>query len=205
MSEMNDNPDLKLFEKTLYRSYHEDGLIDIFVGSWLVALTVGFVLDMFLIPAIFPALAIPVWRDAKNRITAPRTGLVNFGGLGSRGQNKMQLLVMVIIAIFSITGLILLVVTGPSGAPDWLGDNFNLILGAAGLAIFVAFARMSGIERFYGYGIATLIILAGGYFLDIPWYVSTAPIGILMIAYGIVTLGIYLQNHPVAPKEVPDA
>ena len=121
MSEMNNTPDLNDFEKTLYRSYHEDGLIDIFVGSFLVALTIGFVMDVFLIPAIFPALSIPMWRDAKNRITAPRTGLVKFGELGSRDQNKMQLLVMIIIAVFSVAGLILIVATGPSGAPEWLG------------------------------------------------------------------------------------
>jgi hypothetical protein len=205
MRKMNDNPDLKQFEKTLYRSYHEDGLIDIFVGSWLIAITIGFVYDLFNIPAIFPALSIPMWRDAKNRITAPRTGLVKFGDLGSRGQNKMQFLVMIIIAMFSVAGLILIVTTGPSGAPDWLGDNFNLVMGALGLAIFVAFARMSDIKRFYGYGVATLIILSVGHFLDISWYVAVAPVGIVMIAYGLITLGVYLRDHPVASKEVPDA
>jgi MFS family permease len=205
MRKMNDNPDLKQFEKMLYRSYHEDGLIDIFVGSWLITMTIGFVYDLFIIPAIYPALSIPMWRDAKNRITAPRTGLVKFGDLGSRGQNKMQLLVMIIIAVFSVAGLILIVTTGPPGAPEWLGDNFNLVMGAVGLTIFVAFASMSGIKRFYGYGLATLIIMAVGQFLGISWYVCTAPVGIIMVAYGLITLGVYMRDHPVASKEVPDA
>jgi hypothetical protein len=66
-------------------SYHQDGLIDIFVGiyvllfgSGILLLTVTDFSTWFVVPAIFPAIMIPVWISAKKRITMPRIGYVNF-------------------------------------------------------------------------------------------------------------------------------
>ena len=85
---------LKEVEKKTYMSYHQDGVLDIFLGVYVLMFSLGILLMTltdsgmwFLIPAIFISIMVPVWIPAKKRITMPRIGYVKFG---SRGANKLM-------------------------------------------------------------------------------------------------------------------
>ena len=74
-------PNLKEVEKRTYISYHQDGLIDLVIGVYILLFAVGILLNTilelstwFIIPAIFPALIIPIWISIKKRVTVPRIG-----------------------------------------------------------------------------------------------------------------------------------
>jgi hypothetical protein len=76
MIKMNVKGSLKEIEKETYMSYHQDGLIDIFVGIYVLLFGLGILLSAvtdfstwFIIPAIFPAVMVPIWISAKKRIT----------------------------------------------------------------------------------------------------------------------------------------
>ena len=88
---------LKEIEKRTYISYHQDGLIDIFIGIYILlfatAILANNVLDLstwFVIPAIFPALMVPIWIGLKKRITVPRIGFVKFKKAGAT--NKLTVI-----------------------------------------------------------------------------------------------------------------
>ena len=91
---MGKEPNLKEIERKAYMSYHQDGLLDIFAGLYVLGFGLGIFVDlildfgmgMILMPAVFVSLALPLWIAAKRRITMPRIGFVNFG---IRGANKL--------------------------------------------------------------------------------------------------------------------
>ena len=92
---VNKEPNLKEIERKAYMSYHQDGLLDIFAGLYILGFGFGIFIDIVLdfglgaiiIPGGFIALALPIWFAAKRKITMPRIGFVNFG---IRGGNKLM-------------------------------------------------------------------------------------------------------------------
>ena len=86
-------PSLSEIEKKTYMSYHQDGLIDIFVGIYVLLFGSGILLNSvadfstwFIFPAIFPAIMVPIWISVKKQITMPRIGYVKFR---SGGANRL--------------------------------------------------------------------------------------------------------------------
>jgi pimeloyl-ACP methyl ester carboxylesterase len=56
-----------------YLHYHNDGLLDIFIGMDIFTIGLGMLTDIYYVfIAILPAILIPMWRDAKKKCTAPR-------------------------------------------------------------------------------------------------------------------------------------
>ncbi len=73
-----DRISLKELEKKAFTSYHQDGLLDIFLGIGIIVFGLGMATDQFYFGSIMPAILFPLWAAAKKAITIPRIGLVNF-------------------------------------------------------------------------------------------------------------------------------
>ena len=115
-------------ERRTYMSYHQDGLLDIFVGVYVLLFGSGISLmtvtefsTWFVIPAIFPALMVPIWISAKKRITMPRIGYVKFG---SRSPNRL----MAVFLGLMVAGLGVFMVFSFSSSQGWTLTLKNLII-----------------------------------------------------------------------------
>ncbi|MDH5733451.1 MAG: hypothetical protein OEY88_06680 [Candidatus Bathyarchaeota archaeon] len=202
---MNKETSLREVEKKTYMSYHQDGLIDIFVGVYVLLFGVGISLitltdfsTWFIIPAIFPAIMIPLWISAKKRITMPRIGYVK---LGSRGANKL-------LAIFiglMVAGLgIFMVVTFASRSQGWaltlrnlIVSNSMIIIGISAAVISSLFAYTMGLKRLYAYGLLTLVLVLPGHFIAIPFGYSLLIIGLVIFVNGLVLLMRFIRRPPL--------
>ena len=169
---------LREIEKKTYMSYNQDGLLDIFVGFYILLFGIGILLltmtdfsTWFVIPAIFPAIMIPIWISAKKRITMPRIDYVKFG---ARGANKMMAIFLGLMAaglgVFMVFGL------GASIGEGWaltLRDffisNSMILIGIGAVTISSLFAYTMGLKRLYGYGLLTFVLFITGYFVAIPF------------------------------------
>ena len=88
---INKEPNLREIEKKAYMAYHQDGLLDIVVGVYVLGFGLGIFMDviwdfsfgMGIIPAILIAVILPIWIAAKRKITMPRIGFVKFGAGGT--------------------------------------------------------------------------------------------------------------------------
>ena len=69
---------LDQIEETTYRSYHDDGLIDLAVGVAVTIFGVGMMQASPLLMILPGALSFPLWSAARKSITRPRFGVVNF-------------------------------------------------------------------------------------------------------------------------------
>lgn len=197
---------LREIEKKTYMSYHQDGLLDIFVGIYALLFGIGIFLrtttdfsTWFIIPAIFPAIMIPIWISAKKRVTMPRIGYVNFG---VRGVNKM----MAIFLGLMVAGLGAFMVFG-FGAfrgegwaltmRDFFISNSMLIIGIGALVVSSLFAYTMGLNRLYGYGLSIFVLFFTGYFIAIPFEYLLLTIGLVITISGCVLLMQFIRKYPL--------
>ena len=187
-------------------SYHQDGLLDIFIGIYVLLFGIGISLMTmtdfnmwFIIPAIFPAIMIPIWISAKKRITMPRIGYVNFG---IRGVNKMMAifigLMVAGLGVFMVFGL------GTSMGEGWaltLRDffisNSMLIISIGALIVSSLFAYTMGLKRLYGYGLLIFILFFTGHFITIPFEYFLLTIGFVIIISGFTLLLQFIRKYPL--------
>ena len=187
-------------------SYHQDGLLDIFIGIYVLLFGMGILLmtltdfsTWFIIPAIFPAIMIPIWISAKRRITMPRIGYVNFG---IRGVNKMMAifigLMVAGLGVFMVFGL------GTSMGEGWaltLRDffisNSMLIISIGALIVSSLFAYTMGLKRLYGYGLLIFILFFTGHFITIPFEYFLLTIGFVIIISGFTLLLQFIRKYPL--------
>ena len=198
---------LRDVEKRTYVSYHQDGLIDIFVGVYILLFGAGIFLrtvtdfsTWFIIPAIFPAVMVPIWISFKRRITIPRIGYVKFG---FRSGNKL----MAVFLGLSVAGLGVFMIFGfgASSGQSWAATFRNLIfsysmiiIGVGAAVISSLFAYTMGLKRLYGYGILTLVMFLAGHFLPIPFEYFLVTIGIAIIFYGLILLIRFIRKYPIS-------
>ena len=186
-------------------SYHQDGLIDIFVGVYVLLFALGILLmtvtefsTWFVIPAIFPAIMVPIWISAKKRITMPRIGYVKFG---SRGANKLTAVFLGLM----VAGLGAFMVFSFSSSQAWaltlrnlIISNGMIIIGISAAAISSLFAYTMGLKRLYAYGLLALVLFLAGHFVTILFAYFLLTIGLTIIINGFVLLIGFIRKYPLS-------
>jgi hypothetical protein len=197
-------PSLRDVEKKTYMSYHQDGLIDIFVGIYVLLFGLGILLmtvtdfsTWFVIPAIFPAIMVPIWISFKKRITIPRIGYVKFG---SKSANKL----MAVLIGLMVAGLGAFMFFTFASSQGWaltlrnlIISNSMIIIGIGAASISSLFAYTMGLKRLYAYGLLTLVPFLTGHFITIPFEYFLVTIGLVIIINGFVLLIRFIQKYPL--------
>ncbi len=199
---------LREVERRTYMSYHQDGLIDIFVGVFILSFGLGILLmtvtefsTWFVIPAIFPAIMVPIWVSAKKQITMPRIGYVKFR---SKGANRL----MAVLLGLMVVGLGTFMVFSFSSSQAWaltlrnlIISNGMIIIGIGAAIISSLFAYTMGLKRLYAYGLLALGLFLAGYFINIPFEYFLPSIGLVIIINGFVLLIQFVHKYPLPQGE----
>jgi len=211
---MSDGFDLDCIERRAYLTYHEDGLLDVMTG-FLMAFIGFYVLSKVDIPfAPFVAIFAPaVWTSLKKVVTEPRIGQVKFGpGRRSRQQKAIMVFAVVVnflmvLSFFVDTGPIL----GPWGATL---SEYGVILVGWGVMSLILFTigHFNEVSRFKGYAAVSVPMFVVSHFLADPALdlfkklaLVMIPLGLLMMAYGLVTLWRFVLKYPVLEDVEIDA
>jgi hypothetical protein len=198
---------LREIEKKTYMSYHQDGLLDIVIGLYALAFGIGIVAGKILyfsfaaiMPGILIAIVLPIWIQAKKKITMPRIGFVKFG---ARGSNKLfALLLGLSVAGLGVFMLFSVFMIGQNGRPWWLEMLFQygmIWIGLGAAVIGSLFAYTMGLKRLHGYGLLTFALFTSGYFLSVPFEYLLFAIGSIIIASGATLLVQFIRRYPL-PK-----
>ena len=202
---MSDALDIDDLERKAYHAYNEDGLLDILTG-FMMAFIGYYVLSEVDIPfAPFIGIFAPaVWASLKKAVTEPRIGQVKFGPGRRTRQQK-------VIAVFAVVVNVLLVLSfivkwGPVVGP-WQTTlyAYGVILVGSGVVSLILFTigHFNEVPRFKGYAAVSVPMFLAGHFLTDPaldLFQRLAqvliPLGLLMLAYGGVTLWRFVQKYP---------
>jgi len=199
-------PDLKEIERRAYMSYHQDGLLDIFAGLFILGFGLGIFMTIVLefsfiiglsMPAIIVAVVLPIWIAAKRRITMPRIGYVNFG---TRGANKITALFLGLMVAGLGVFFAFTFATYQGGSRQWLDlifQNGMLIVGFGSLAVCILFGYSMGLKRLYAYGLVALIALLVGHFVGIFFAYILMALGTTVMVTGIALLIGFVRKYPL--------
>jgi len=195
-------PDLKEIEKRAYISYHQDGLLDIFAGAYILAFGLGILTEVFwglgmgsIMPAISVAVMLPIWIAAKRRITMPRIGFVKFGV-----QSGIKFMAVLLGVMLVGLGVFFALTLFQGGRPLWLDVilQYGLIaVGIVALAICSLFGYIAGINRLYAYGLLALLVLGVGHFMGIFFAYLLLPLGIAVMVTGLYLLTAFVRKYPL--------
>jgi hypothetical protein len=198
-------PDLKEIEKRAYTSYHQDGLLDIFAGAYILAFSLGMLTEVFwglgmgsIMPAISVAVMLPIWIAAKKRITMPRIGFVKFGV-----QSGVKF--MAVLSGVMLVGLFFALTLFQGGRPLWLDviRQYGLIaVGVGALVICSLFGYIAGLSRLYAYGLLALLVLGVGHFMGIFFAYLLLPLGIAVMVTGLYLLTAFVRKYPLRSGKV---
>ncbi len=194
---MNEHTDLKALERKAFTSYHQDGLIDIIVGSALFSLALmiwffpGF---WYFIVGGLVALT-STYTAAKKSVTVPRMGYVEFSP--ERKQKIIYIfLAFVVILVFGNILGILAMLFPPLGILIFESQITILIMGVIGGFLFALIGYISDLRRFYIYGTIFLASAVFIFFTPILVILPLLVVSIIMIMYGAILLYQFTQLYP---------
>ena len=197
-------PNLKEIERKAYMSYHQDGLLDIFAGVYILGFGLGifmFILWEFIfgiiIPAILVATVLPIWIAAKRKITMPRIGFVNFG---IRGASKITAIFIGLMVLGLGTFFVFTLTVFQGGSRQWLDlifQNGMLIIGFGSLAVCILFGYSMGLKRLYAYGVLAVIALVIGHFMGIFLAYILMALGTTVMVTGVALLIGFVKKYPL--------
>ncbi len=201
---MTEEPNLREIEKKAYMSYHQDGLLDIFAGLYILGFGLGIYMTIMwefffgvIIPGILIAAVLPIWIAAKRKITMPRIGFVNFGIRGATKITAIFIGMMVAgLGAFSVFTL----ATFQGESRQWLDlifQNGMVIVGFGSLAVCILFGYSMGLRRLYAYGLLAMIALVVGHFMGIFFAYILIALGIMVIAAGVALLLSFVNKYPL--------
>jgi len=212
---MSQKIDLKAIEKKVFTSFHQDGLIDLFLGFIMLISILSSTLDASGVPdsvriiiylPLMVVLGPVLYMLGKRYITFPRMGFVK---LGSKQQQKKRIVIFSIITAVLITLVILTIILGNKAGK--LGSIFGVkaefwssaIVTFIIIGIFAIIALVLMTPRFYllGFivGMSEPLYMLLKHFTHIK-YIGVIAYGIpamLLIILGTVVLKRFMKKYPL--------
>ncbi len=200
---MNEVVDLKKISKKAIYNYNKDGILDIALGFYLFMIAVMF--EFAVTPGlagIIPAIFLPVWMQAKEKITAPRIGHVKM----STNSQMVSLKIALILFIAMGAGVFALVVADvfPTAIIEFFELYFNSVIGILGATIFAIVGSAWALKRFYLY---SALFLAAFFTAQYLWIWPMYPLmffGAIMLGSGFVILIDFIRKNPVVYNGVEE-
>jgi hypothetical protein len=188
--------DLEGIERKTYISYHQDGLMDIVVGLFILA----FGLEMLVetgFAVYMPIALIALFWLGKRKLTYPRMGFVRF----SPERTKMKKTVAVMKgALLLILLAALAAFLALPGSQDYFRQYAFLIFGVLGASIMSLAAFRFEYRRLYAYAALTLITFLTGRMLDLRHALYIVPLGAVVLICGLWMLIRFMRMFPISAE-----
>ena len=195
---MTEKIDLKEIERKAYTSYHQDGLVDIFAGFFILSFSVWIILDMAWMGWMFFIVGASIYAAAKRAFTIPRIGFVKFA------PHRVKAVITMALVVFSLSallGVVAFMQTEGGGTPLWLLfaiEYYMPVIGVLVAALFCVVSYTFRTKRMYAYALLTLIMFVTGHFLYFPLYYYVTLLGTLILLSGLAMLIRFVRKYPLS-------
>lgn len=188
-------------EGKAFRSYWNDGLLDIMLGLVLLATGLSWWQDVAVMGAIFPAVCVGMWHPLRKRLVEPRMGYVEFDGDRELKIRSFRFGLIAFFAGMMALGLVVYVLWRGDLASDssyWIAA-LPLVLIAVPAMFFALFTNCM---RFAAY--AFLLFVAGVTVVlqDRDPHVGMIASGVIVLVTGLIILSRFLSRYPAQPMEM---
>jgi hypothetical protein len=206
---MSDRVSLKEAERKAFTSAFSDGLLDIFIGCFMLQFVIVLYLSSSLGDFWSSAAFLPLWAITylvlwllRKYVVRPRIGEVKFGAARVARLKKFNLIMLVTLTVALLLGMLSAVEF--ERVPGWVHSaRFGLIF-LIGFSLAGYFLHMN---RLYVYGIVTALALPVGEWLYATWGaphhgipITFGTIGGLIILIGVTFFLRLLLRYPQPPE-----
>lgn len=188
--------DVRALEKKAWKSFHQDGLKDVFLGLILIAVGLAGVLDNQLVLLGVEVVAIVALVAGKKWITAPRLGRVQF--TSQRKAKKLKAITVVGLMML-LSAVLAMVVFRNESVSSWFASHRALSSALIGIWIFVLLAMMAywlDFTRLYWIGFVTGLAFGLAQWMREPILFVVA--GSIILIPGLVLFVRFLGRYPIA-------
>lgn len=213
---MSQDLDLKAMERKAFRSVHEDGLWDIYLGVLLLALSLFFLIpeggegerNYMLLALLGVGVAFVIFRLGKKYITVPRMGQVQFGPERRKRKIRLAWIMGAYVLVTLATVLFSLYIWNRTASGQTvdlaLTPSLERVLVASVAALIVGTSTLvtSYFKEFVrGYYIALLMGLGFFFTLLLDMTIPMMVAGALILVPGLILFVNFLHQHPLPTQE----
>lgn len=163
---MSQDKTLKAIDRKIFKSYFEDGLLDIFLAAFvlmfaiapLLSGTLGDFWSSFIFLPFWGLIYLVLW-FIRRRVVTPRIGSVTWGAMRKEKLKTGSIIMLVINLVFFILGIISFISPIPSGYSMSL--RFSLMM----LILFSGAGYMLDFTTLYVYGVLIALAMPVGEWL----------------------------------------
>ena len=213
---MNDKIDLKALERKAYLAYHEDGLLDIGIGSTLAWIGIVALTDVDIPIYLWYLIGTTIWTTAKKQITVPRIGYVEFRETRKGRTRKLISLFVLVLTVTMVLGVLAFRATGAVEIPRWLiilRDYGDILLGSVLLGGgLISVGYSTEVKRFTHYGVAAATLHVLNHFITMnpTWemWQGMGPVnlllGLVMLGNGFMLLRRFKEKYPLTGEPLDE-
>ncbi|MFC1484708.1 hypothetical protein ACFL5M_06110 [Candidatus Neomarinimicrobiota bacterium] len=208
---MTEELNLKELERKAWLSYHQDGLLDIGVGLFILAIGVGFTTGMVWLAGMLVAIGFSTYAGAKQALTVPRVGLVQFGPGRVRREKQEKSFFVIFFTVSAVLGMMMFLLVTSLNRGEYGGTSGPLArtletmimapIGFIGAVGMVALSYWKQLTRYYYYAAILFLAVTVGPLMGIEHPVYTAGAGVVITAAGVVLLVRFLIAYPLKDRE----
>ena len=200
---MSQSADFRKLEQKAYLSYHQDGLIDLIIGSIVLCIAISEATDSS-IWNLIALLLIFAYMPLKRRITFPRLGYVKFNF--KRGGVNMRLagVVATVVLVISLVSILVLMLSGiSSSSPLILAIRQSplLVYALLGFIGFGLAGLVLRLPRLFLYALLSLVMMISGHLLNLPLWFPFLLLGGTILVIGAVLLIGFLRRYPIVEED----
>lgn len=197
---MTQNINLKELEKKAFTSYHQDGLLDIVIGLYILGFGMGILADMLWLPIFLYPGAFFVWLAAKKSLTVPRIGYVKFGPERHSQMRKLLLIGVVALSLMVVMSTAIFYGSATGTLPQWvstlLSDYIMVFIGVIGALLLVLAGYFLQITRLYIYAGAAFVTFGCGNVVNAPISTGALVVGSVILLSGVFMLLQFVRKYP---------
>lgn len=189
-------------ERRVYRTYWNDGLLDVFAAVGVLAIGVFWIFDLPVGAAFVPAWLVPAWGPCRRRFIEPRLGMVEFSDARQRRNTNLLRLIMYIGIACLILGIELYFFRDRLGVDP--GDALIAGLPALLLGLLaIATSMLIATPRFLVYAAILAATGATGALYGLRPGLILCIAGAAMLAIAGIVIARFLRDNPVITEDMP--
>jgi hypothetical protein len=207
---MSNEINLKEADRKIFTASFNDGLLDIFLASFVLMFAVAPFLSIYLGDFWSSFVFLPFWgivylvlRWLRVHLVIPRTGTVKYGPIRKKKLTAFTIVMLVLNTAFLILGLLAFTIPSESG---W---RFILPFGAMVLILFSLGGYFLSLTRLYAYGLMLALAPVVGEWLyqtfGIPHHGYPVTYGLsaaIIFLVGLVKFITLVRDNPLPPEDL---
>lgn len=188
------NQSIDTLEKSAFRSFWNDGLLDLMVGLVILVVGLSWWQDFAVLGAIFPAACAGMWHPLRKRLVEPRMGYVEFSGQRELKVRGFRYGLIAFFAGTAVLGMVVLALWQSHKLPrptEWIA-GFPLVLVAIPAVFFALFTQC---RRFLVYALLLLAAAIEVIVQGLEPHVGLIASGAVITGSGLVLLVRFLTRY----------